>query len=309
MLTLQGDEIRAEAKFKTGKFSKDILSLGKLYREGYDLIFSRKMGSCIQLRGRRVLVKIIGNTFYIEPTFVGAHTRCGEGHLREAAPVAREGLDEVGAEVDGGDNDEAVADVVADVEEAVPCLDAQVADPGEEFRPTLPRSSYVADLKDRLRPSTGRKSSSGSFCSRPRLSWCRSRRSTPTWPSVARHHQPAASWRVQCIRGKGVEEAHRRANVTLRDAQIPMPELDYSFLKTDGEEGAEHDSAHTTVSLYDKSTGTGVALSVLGKNENMDYDVATLTQHLNQLGHMKAKLRTDGEPVVKRSSSAAGQGC
>lgn len=78
-----------------------------------------------------------------------------------------------------------------------------------------------------------------------------------------------------------------------------MLELGYSFLKTDGEEGAKHDSAHTTVSLYDKSTGTGVVLGVLGKKDNMDSVSATLTQHLNQLGHMKAKRRTDGEPGVK----------
>lgn len=33
-------EIRAEGKFKAGKLSKDIPSMGKLHREGYDIIFS-----------------------------------------------------------------------------------------------------------------------------------------------------------------------------------------------------------------------------------------------------------------------------
>lgn len=42
-----------------------------------------------------------------------------------------------------------------------------------------------------------------------------------------------------------------------------------------------------------------MALTALAKNENMDYAVATLTQHLNQLGHVRAKIMTDGEPAVK----------
>lgn len=78
-------------------------------------------------------VNILENTFYIEPTFAGAHGAGFDHHRRGAAPVAREGADE---------QDHEEMDMIGrgSARSRSGRRRRSVADPEEEVRPSLPRS-------------------------------------------------------------------------------------------------------------------------------------------------------------------------
>ena len=126
---------------------------------------------------------------------------------------------------------------------------------------------------------------------------------TPALPTVeereahrAAGHHPAAAWCEDCVRGRGVEEPHRRRPAEKEDA--PLLELDYSFLDDAGDQAPKEVKTATTISLYDQSTQLGITSALESKTGNMVYILGLLTGFLDSLGHTRARLRTDGEPSI-----------
>ena len=88
--------------------------------------------------------------------------------------------------------------------------------------------------------------------------------------------------------------------------ELPIVELDYNFFAKDGTGCDQQNATVTVISAYDKATSMGTATVVLAKNENLKFVQATINAFLDQIGHVRARLRTDGEPVIPHNMQPIG---
>lgn len=125
----------------------------------------------------------------------------------------------------------------------------------------------------------------------------------PTDEERERHnvlHIPPQPWCEFCIRGHGLDDAHRRKKTEEKLGENHF-ELDYSFVKTDAALTASFgECSDTVLSIVDTGTNMGLAFSILAKNLGIPYVVRVITSFIVQLGYTVVKLRSDNEPVIKK---------
>merc|ERR1712194_464324 len=151
LTTSAGGEIQGEAQFKAGAcFKKNVLSVGKLYDAGFDVVFSQSEGPHMKRGSYRVPLQRRGNTFYLEPTSIGVDVPASAG--RVVAPVVP---------ADGDEMSPIPEEEIAEVADAVPALvpalpldvpeSHRVADAPVDFRPSIGKGGFVDDMRKRLR--------------------------------------------------------------------------------------------------------------------------------------------------------------
>ncbi|CAK0818910.1 unnamed protein product [Prorocentrum cordatum] len=90
------------------------------------------------------------------------------------------------------------------------------------------------------------------------------------------------------------------------EPEVPVVQIDYHFLKDDGEE--TEDAANrfsTTLAVIDCDTGVPLQLSLPEKGGNHDYTVTSIVSFLRRLGATQLRLRSDGEPRIVSIANAA----
>ena len=76
-------------------------------------------------------------------------------------------------------------------------------------------------------------------------------------------------------------------------------EMDYSFLKADGQPTTdEADACSTNLSFKDDGTGLGIALAVPSKTYPLTYMIKMCSEFVDRLGHTLVTIRTDNEPSI-----------
>ncbi|CAK0822283.1 unnamed protein product [Prorocentrum cordatum] len=125
----------------------------------------------------------------------------------------------------------------------------------------------------------------------------------PDAETVRQHeltHAKFEPWRLECVFGKGDAAPHRGVQfLTDKEPEVSVVQIDYHFLKDDGEE--TEDAANrfsTTLAVIDCDTGVPLQLGLPEKGGNRDYTVASVVSFLRRLGAAQLRLRSDGEPSV-----------
>ncbi|CAK0871316.1 unnamed protein product, partial [Prorocentrum cordatum] len=131
----------------------------------------------------------------------------------------------------------------------------------------------------------------------------------PDEETVRQHeltHARFEPWCLECVFGKGDAAPHRGVQfLTDKEPEVPVVQIDYHFLKDDGEE--TEDAANrfsTTLAVIDCDTGVPLQLSLPEKGGNQDYTVTAIASFLRRLGATKLRLRTDGEPSIVSIANA-----
>ncbi|CAK0836500.1 unnamed protein product, partial [Prorocentrum cordatum] len=111
----------------------------------------------------------------------------------------------------------------------------------------------------------------------------------PDAETVRQHeltHAKFEPWCLECVFGKGDAAPHRGVQfLTDKEPEVPVVQIDYHFLKDDGEE--TEDAANrfsTTLAVIDCDTGVPLQLSLPEKGGNRDYIVTSIVGFLRRLG-------------------------
>ena len=87
-------------------------------------------------------------------------------------------------------------------------------------------------------------------------------------------HTPFAPWCVPCIMGRGVAAPHSTQALTSAEKELPVVQLDFHFMKEDGNQCEEANAYATTVGGVDVDTMVPLQLSVPIKDSSSPYVVA-----------------------------------
>jgi len=95
---------------------------------------------------------------------------------------------------------------------------------------------------------------------------------------------------------------------------VPVIQIDYHFLKDDGEELEINDTTGkterfkelyaTTLAVVDCDTAAPLQITLPAKGGNTEYAVACIEAFARRLGHQNVRLRSDGEPSIKQLAAA-----
>eukprot|EP00435_Cladocopium_sp_Y103_P020520 s28_g5.t1 len=333
-----GFYVHAETRFKVSQnASKDVLSAGKMCQAGFAADFRELERPCLvhSALGFRIPLYMHNNSYYLKiiddeavPSYVQGNLQCGVF----VAPVVSQGeaydWEYAGADAD---EDEGI--------EAVPLPEAFARDEAHARadRPRLHGWSKVEDMRARLRelgePIYGekavlwkrlqraeaelnaRRAAARDFMDKnaQRQQALREGREPdvqlvpaavgPTDEERERHnvlHIPPQPWCEFCIRGHGIDDAHKRKKTEEKLGENHF-ELDYSFLKANTALASSFEECSDTVlSIVDSGTNMGLAFCIPAKNIGIPYVVRVITSFIIQLGYTTVKLRSDNEPVIKK---------
>jgi len=102
----------------------------------------------------------------------------------------------------------------------------------------------------------------------------------PDEQAVRQHeltHAKFEPWCLECVFGKAVATKHTSHLLTGKTAELPVVQIDYHFLKDDGEETeVEANRFSTTIAVVDCDTGTPMQLSLPQKGGNVEYVVTSI---------------------------------
>ena len=121
---------------------------------------------------------------------------------------------------------------------------------------------------------------------------------TPTadeWNSHMVTHVPFRDWCPHCVRGRGNNDHHRRAQGREADDGRIVVSMDYGFL---GSTGQGSSSTATMLVLKVKSTGMLTAMIVPKKGAENSWVQKRCARWIDNQGHGRINLRTDGEPAI-----------
>ena len=118
------------------------------------------------------------------------------------------------------------------------------------------------------------------------------------------NHLPPAPWCLHCLLGKSSQAPH--ASDPVAKQIVPLIQIDYSFLKTNGERDEKVTREHpadpwaTTLYVVDAPTQNGVALALPTKSPELsDFAARQSASFVKRMAYDRVRLRCDGEPSAK----------
>ena len=107
------------------------------------------------------------------------------------------------------------------------------------------------------------------------------------------NHLPFRSWCKHCVRGKSKAHPHRVTDN--RISGVPIVSIDYMFMSEN--QKATEEKGMPNLVLKDRDTKTIKACTVTSKGIN-DYAVRRIVKAIEELGHKKIILKSDGESAI-----------
>ena len=115
-------------------------------------------------------------------------------------------------------------------------------------------------------------------------------------------HIPYRDWCEHCVRGRGRNDPHRSGGDDRRQDPTPTVSMDYGFLLTkmasEEDESAESEQCGPMLVMKDHKEGNIFAMVVPAKGVPRPWVPKRATQWIEQLGHAKIILKSDGERAI-----------
>ena len=317
VITLAGRKgpVEVEVVFQVSKNAqKNILSSGKLFKQGFKTIMDPEGDSCLWHADANDFIPLYmyGNSFYVKMLNTKTVPMVQHDPRAIVAPVVgdEEDWENVGQE---------------EAEDEIP--EREIDDRHIESRMRLTKDSTVEEMRKRLKHLgyivRGTKNEVWARLKRAekeefrRVEIERAKAAEiamrnqeaiqsgsevkspeePTEDERAKHnltHLPTASWCIHCTKGKGRDAPHAKT-----DGERSVVQIDYSYVKADGTfEETTEDPAVVVLTAADRGTGMFTAISLPVKNFEKDYVVKSFKSFVSQLGHIRMTIRSDGEPAI-----------
>ena len=294
-----GAEVKATNRFRLGDFSKPVLSCGLRVLRGAIIHF--ELGNCYMVppsvggNARRIPLTMIGKSFYAKCRVLDAGVRVHrvapvvEAPVQlaaqqapaepVAAPVPQQPQELPEAAVvampPGQDPPRAVLGHNSPVDalrqrlkqlRALGVQDAAIYGTKQQLWERLVKCERLLDEKEKVKAALEARQKRLQDGLDPVLPQTLKMPEKPDAETVRLHeltHAKFEPWCMECVFGKGAAAPHPTQHLTNKEAEMPVVQIDYHFLKDDGEESDNIDNRYsTTLAVVDCDTATPMQLSL-----------------------------------------------